>query len=34
MDILGSFLLFLTMVAGVVGFVDLVIMIALWFIDR
>ena len=34
MDILGMFLLFVTMLAGVVGFVDLVIMIALWWIDR
>ena len=34
MDMLGIFLLFVTMVAGVVGAVDLVIMIALWWIDR
>lgn len=34
MDMLGVFLLFVTMVAGVVGFVDLVIMIALWWMDR
>lgn len=34
MEILGMFLLFVTMVAGVVGTVDLVIMIALWWMDR
>lgn len=34
MTTLGIFLLFLMMVAGVVGLVDLLIMGVLWWIDR
>lgn len=34
MELLGVILLFITLCAGVVGFVDLIIMLVLLFIDR